>query len=81
MGDSDTFLGFENALHFFAFLTQVIYNLIPIIFLIQVFNNVIKVERISVISLLCLYLNGFTYFWTSVFTNKNEIINPLDFAI
>ena len=78
---SSKFLGFEDPLHFTAFTTQVIYNLIPGIFLYQLFNGEIKEERTSIIGILCLYSNGFIYFWTSLYhyDSRNDI-NPLDFC-
>lgn len=81
---SNGFLGFEDILHFFCFITQVLYNLIPITFIYQLFYGVIKRERASVIGLTFLYLNGFIYFWTSIFHyNYNDDFsktNPLDFC-
>ena len=77
------FAGFEDVLHFFAFLTQVIYNIIPIFFLYQLYYKVIKIERTSIIGILCLYLNALIYFLTSCYhydsDNINDI-NPLDFC-
>jgi hypothetical protein len=83
MYESDDFLGFEDFLHFCAFTTKVIYNLIPIIFFVQLFNKVIIANRISVIAILSLYFNGLIYFWTSVLSKSNKDIqdvNPLDFC-
>ena len=78
---SSKFLGFEDPLHFTAFTTQVIYNLIPGIFLYQLFNGEIKEERTSIIGILCLYSNAFIYFLTSIYYNDScNDINPLDFC-
>jgi flagellar basal body-associated protein FliL len=78
-----SFLGFEDVLHFFAFLTKVIYNLIPIFFVYQLFHGVIKKERVSIIAILSLYSSGLIYFLTSVCSHSNKAIdeiNPLDFC-
>ena len=83
MSESDNFLGFEDFLHFCAFITQVIYNIIPIIFFYQLFHNVIKIERISIISITSLYLNALIYFFTSISCQNHKDIqhvNPLDFC-
>lgn len=77
------FAGFEDVLHFFGFLTHTIYNIIPIFFLYQLYYKAIKLERVSIIGILCLYFNALIYFLTSCYhydsDNINDI-NPLDFC-
>lgn len=77
------FIGFDDPLHFFCFLTQVIYNIIPCFFLYQLHEKAIRIERISIIGIVCLYFNAFIYFWTSVYhydSDSIKDINPLDFC-
>jgi hypothetical protein len=82
MSNSDSdFLGFENPLHFVAFITHVLYDFVPLAFIYQSRHNVIKKERTSVIGITCLYFNAFIYFFTSLKHNKrNNNINPIDFC-
>lgn len=81
MASSKKFWIFSDAFCFFGFFTQIFYNLIPIIFLVQLNYGVLKKERLSYIGILCLYSTGFLYFWVSIYRRKEgDEIDPLDFC-
>ena len=62
-------------------MTQILYNLIPIVFIIQLKHGVLKKERLSYIGILCLYSTAFLYFWVSIYRrNEGDEIDPLDFC-
>ena len=72
---------FDDAFCFVGFLTQIFYILTPIALMIQLKNNVLKPERVSIFGLSCLYGNAFIYFWTSAYkAPSGQDINPLDFC-
>ena len=74
-------LGFSDVYSFIGFITSIIYNLIPCVFLFQLKHKALKKERISIIPLLCLYSNGILYFSVSAFQVENMTsINPMDFC-
>ena len=49
-------------LNYLGFCTAIIYTLVPIIFLYQLKSNILDLERISIIGIFCLYINGLIYF-------------------
>lgn len=64
-----------------GFFTQIIFVLTPIVFVIQLKNNVLKRERVSIFGLLGIYCNAFIYFLTSLYkVPEGGDINPLDFC-
>lgn len=71
---------FSDAYSCFGFFTQILYNLTPIFFVIQLKNGVIKHERASIFGLLSLYSNAFIYFFTSMEKRVTSKIDPLDFC-
>lgn len=79
MASSKQFLVFSDIYCFLGFITQLIYILIPIAFLFQLYHKVLKRERISCIGIFCLYMNAFIYFFLSFYKRKEgEEIDPLD---
>ena len=72
---------FSDAYCFVGFLTQILYILTPITFIIQLKSGVVKEERVSIFGLLSLYCNAYIYFFTSLYKIKEGAdINPLDFC-
>ena len=75
------FLGFYDAYCFFGFITQILYILTPIAFVIQLKNGAVKEERASIFGLLSMYSNALVYFLTSAYkVPDGEDINLLDFC-
>ena len=71
---------FDDAFCFVGFLTQIFYILTPIALMIQLKNNVLKPERVSIFGLSCLYGNAFIYFLTSAYkAPKWAIYKPFRF--
>ena len=66
-------IDFLEILNLFGFLTATAYTLVPIIFLYQLYSNVLNEERLSIIGILCLYFNGLIYFIRSIVFYKEEI--------
>ena len=72
---------FTDAYCFVGFITQLLYILTPIAFVIQLKNGVLRYERVSIFGLLSLYCTAFIYFWTSIYKIKEGAdIDPLDFC-
>ena len=71
---------FPDAYSCFGFFTQILYNLTPILFVIQLKSGVIKHERTSIFGLLSLYCNAAVYFFTSMENKVKEDIQPIDYA-
>ena len=81
MASSKQFLIFSDIYCFLGFITQILYNLIPIAFIYQLKHNVLNRERISCVGISCLYGNAFIYFFISFFKRKpDDEIDPLDFC-
>lgn len=81
MGSSKDFWIFSDAFCFFGFFTQNLYNLVPIVFLIQLKLGLLKPERLNCFGILCLYGNAFIYFFLSIFHKKtDEDLDPLNFC-
>lgn len=81
MGDNNKFWIFSDAYCFVGFFTQIFYTLTPIAFVIQLKNNVLKRERVSIFGLLSMYSNAFIYFWTSIYKiPSGKDVDPLDFC-
>ena len=69
MGDNNKFWIFSDAYCFVGFFTQIFYTLTPIAFVIQLKNNVLKRERVSIFGLLSqmhLYIFGQVYIKSQV---------------
>ena len=60
-------------LDYIGFVSAILYTLVPGIFLYQLRSNVLKEERLSIIAILCLYINGLIYFIRSLVFEKIEI--------
>lgn len=72
---------FSDPFSFVGFITQILYILTPIAFVIQLKNNVLNHERVSIFGLLCMYCNAYIYFITSAYkVEEGAEINPLDFC-
>ena len=81
MGSTKNFWIFSDAFCFFGFFTQNLYNLVPIIFLIQLKIGLLKPERLNCFGILCLYGNAFIYFFISIFhKEEDEDLDPLNFC-
>jgi len=81
MGSTKDFWIFSDAFCFFGFFTQNLYNLVPIVFLIQLKLGLLKPERLTCFGILCLYGNAFIYFFLSIFHRKeDEELDPLNFC-
>ena len=81
MASSKKFWIFSDAYCFFGFITQILYSFVPILFIIQLKNNMLKKERLSCIALISLYANAFIYFWVSIYRiSEDGEIDSLDFA-
>ena len=81
MGSTKNFWIFSDAFCFFGFFTQNLYNLVPIVFLIQLKIGLLKPERLTCFGILCLYGNAFIYFFLSIFhKEKDEDLDPLNFC-
>jgi amino acid permease len=73
--------GFDDNYSFVGFITSILYNLIPMAFLYQLKHKVIKLERVSIISLLSLYCNGQLYFFVSLFHGQaDNKVKPMDYC-
>jgi hypothetical protein len=78
---AEKFWIFSDAFCFVGFLTQILYILTPIAFVIQLKNGVLHQERVSIFGLLSLYCNAVIYFLTSIYkTQSGKDIDPLDFC-
>ena len=81
MASSKKFWVFSDVFCFIGFITQILYNLVPIVFFIQLKYGVLKKERLSYIGILCLFGNAFIYFFVSIYHRKEgDEIDPLDFC-
>ena len=81
MASSKKFWIFSDGYCFFGFFSQILYNLVPLAFIYQLKNGVLRGERLSIVGILCLYGNAFIYFWLSLFHKKeDDEIDPLDFC-
>ena len=63
----------DEPLDYIGFVSAILYTLVPGIFLYQLRSNVLKEERLSIIAILCLYINGLIYFIRSLVFEKIEI--------
>jgi len=74
-------LGFDDNYTLVCFFTNILYNLTPIAFFIQLKYGVINYERVSLIGILNLYCTCFLYFWVSVFqAGEIQKVNALNFC-
>ena len=65
-------LGFNTIYDFLGFTTQILYNLTPIIYNMQVSYDSFEIQDISIISVFCLYINAFIYFFLNLFNDEND---------
>ena len=70
---------FNDVFGIFGFCSQLIYDVIPFIFWCQLKSGVLKDKKLSIISIICLYINAFIYFVLCVFNPKNDI-EVMDFC-
>lgn len=70
---------FNDFFGIFGFCSQLIYDIIPLVFWCQLKSGVLKDKKFSVLSILCLYINAFIYFVFCCFNPKNEI-EVMDFC-
>jgi TRAP-type uncharacterized transport system fused permease subunit len=70
---------FNDVFGISGFCSQLIYDMIPLVFWCQLKSGVLKDKKLSIISILCLYINAFIYFFLCVFNPKNEI-EVMDFC-
>ena len=68
-------LGFDTIIDFLGFLTQILYNLTPILFNLNITYGSFEIQSISIISVFCLYVNAFIYFFLNLFSNENDGIS------
>jgi hypothetical protein len=70
---------FNDVFGIFGFCSQLIYDVIPFIFWCQLKSGVLKDKKLSIISILCLYINALIYFVLCAF-NPINIIEVMDFC-
>lgn len=74
-------LKFDTWFDFFGFLTQILYDISPILYIILLKSNKFDKQSISFISLFGLYINALIYFFLNVFNgNGSEGIVPRDYC-
>ena len=75
-------MDFDTWFDFFGFITQILYDLSPILFIILLKSEKFNNESLSCISLLALYINALIYFFLNVFNgNDNDKgIVPRDYC-
>lgn len=71
---------FEHFLDILGFLSAIAYTLVPGIFIYQLRHKVLIKERLSIIAILSLYLNGLIYFIRSIVYNEKEELDVRDFC-
>ena len=70
---------FNDGFGMFCFSSQLIYNMIPLVFCRKLKPGVLKDKKLSIISILCLYINALIYFVLCAF-NPINIIEVMDFC-
>ena len=73
-------LFFDDILSGFGFFSATIYTLVPGIFLYQLKSNVLIKERLSIIGIFCLFINGLIYFIFSILNREEEELDIRDFC-
>ena len=70
-------LGFDTFIDLIGFFTQIIYNLTPIFYNMNLEYDTFKIKNSSIISVFCLYTNAFIYFFLNLFSdeyNENTLV-------
>jgi hypothetical protein len=70
-------LGFDTIFDLLGFVTQIIYNLTPILYNMNLEYGTFKIQNVSIISVFCLYINAFIYFFLNLFSddvNENTLV-------
>ena len=70
---------FNDFFGIFGFCSQLIYDVIPWVFWCQLKSGVLKDKKLSIISIICLYINALIYFVFCLFNPKNDI-EVMDFC-
>jgi len=65
-------VGFDTFIDLLGFLTQIIYNLTPILYNMNLEYDTFKIQNASIISVFCLYTNAFIYFFLNLFSDENN---------
>jgi len=63
-------LGFDTYIDLLGFFTQIIYNLSPILYNMNLEYGTFKIKNSSIISVFCLYTNAFIYFFLNLFSDE-----------
>jgi len=63
-------LGFDTYIDLLGFFTQIIYNLSPILYNMNLEYGTFKIKNSSIISVFCLYINAFIYFFLNLFSDE-----------
>lgn len=66
---------FGYGIDYVAFVIAILYTLVPIAFFYQYSSGVIKANKVSILGILFLYLNGLTYFLGTIQNNVKNIKN------
>ena len=64
---------FGYGIDYVAFGIAILYTLVPIAFFYQYSSGVIKENKVSILGILFLYLNGLTYFLGTIQNNVKNI--------
>ena len=70
-------LGFDTYIDLIGFFTQIIYNLTPILYNMNLEYDTFKIQDASILSVLGLYINAFIYFFLNLFSdefNENTLV-------
>ena len=70
-------LGFDTIFDFLGFVTQIIYNLTPILYNMNLEYDTFTIQNVSIISVFGLYVNAFIYFFLNLFSddvNENTLV-------
>jgi hypothetical protein len=70
-------LGFDTYIDLIGFFTQIIYNLTPILYNMNLEYDTFKIKNSSIISVIGLYTNAFIYFFLNLFSdeyNENTLV-------
>jgi hypothetical protein len=70
-------LGFDTYIDLIGFFTQILYNLTPILYNMNLEYGTFKIKNSSIISVIGLYTNAFIYFFLNLFSdeyNENTLV-------
>ena len=70
---------FNDFFGIFGFCSQLIYDIIPWVFWCQLKSGVLKDKKLSILSIICLYINALIYFIFCLCNQKNDI-EVMDFC-